>query len=493
MTDMRRRGVSPLVAAVATLTLLAAALRFLRLAFDYAQPVGNYDGAVYLSGALALVDGRLPYRDFVLTQPPGIVLLLSPVALLGKAVGSAQALGLAKVLTGLAGTASVPLVAVILRHRGPAVAALGAAVLAVQSDAIAAAWAPILEPWLVLCCLGAVAFAFDQDLLARPGRLAAAGVLLGFACTLKIWALVPALVLVVVALRARRGRPVLLGVLLGAAVPALPFLLVAPHAFWRQVVIDQLARSAPDRTSTAFRLVHLFASSPPNGSRAAQPVWGLEIAVALAVLVLLVLAWVRRPPRSPLEWFAVGSGALVVGMLLVPDTFYWHYAAFGAPFIVLAALLRLPRWRPAVALVGAAVLVLAVVAVQRYARPTHPYDNHVALQAAIPKGACLVSSTPGATVAADRFSTRGSCPLLIDPFGEVLAATRGHAPTAAELRRPAVVRIWLEAYRRADFVYLQPRDTPLYPTDGPAQRYLDRHFHRLPLAGPGRLYARTRG
>jgi hypothetical protein len=134
-----------------------------------------------------------------------------------------------------------------------------------------------------------------------------------------------------------------------------------------------------------------------------------------------------------------------------------------------------------------------VVAVQRYARPTHPYDNHLALRAAIPKGACVVSSTPGATVAADRFTTRRSCPLLLDPFGEVLAATGGPAPTAAQLRRPAVVSIWLEAYRHADFVYLQPRDSPLYPTDGPAQRYLERHFRRLPLTGPGRLYERTRG
>ena len=85
-------------------------------------------------------------------------------------------------------------------------------------------------------------------------------------------------------------------------------------------------------------------------------------------------------------------------------------------------------------------------------------------------------STPGAPIAADRLSTGRDCPVLLDPFGVVLAVTGGHAPTAAQVRSPAVVRVWLHAYERADFVYLQPRVTPQFPTDGPAQAYLDRHF-----------------
>ena len=483
----------PVGAVVVGLTVLAAALRLYRLGFGYAHPVAEYDGGVYLSSALALVDGRLPYRDYVLVQPPGIVLLLSPVALLAKVTGTAQAMGLARVLTGVAGAASVPLGASVLRHCGPAAVTLGCAVLAVQSDAVAAAWTPLLEPWLVLCCLGAIALAFSGDELAGPRRLVLAGLLLGFACTIKVWAVVPALVLIGVCLAARRGRALVAGVLLGGVVPLAPFALAAPGTFWHQVVVAQLTRSAPSRTSTAFRFVHLFATSPPDASSARQPVWGLLVAASVLVLVLLAVVWLRRRPAGPLEWFALVCAVLVVALLMTPDTFYWHYAAFSTPFLVLAALVRLPRRRPAVVLVSVAVLVLSVVTVQRYARPTHPYDNHAALQAAIPSGSCVVSSTPSALIAADRFPTRASCPLLLDPFGEVLAATGGQAPTAAQVRRPAVVRIWLAAYRRADFVYLQPRVTPQYPTDGPAQAYLDRHFRRLPLTGPGQLYERRSG
>ncbi|WP_375496564.1 glycosyltransferase 87 family protein [uncultured Jatrophihabitans sp.] len=496
----RRSGASrpgrafPLVTVVAALTVLAVALRLFRLNYGYAHPVAEYDGGVYLSSALAFVDGRLPYRDYVFVQPPGIVLLLSPVALLAKAAGTAQAMGLAKILVGLVGAAAVPVGALVLRHRGPAATTLGCAVLALQGDAIASAWTPLLEPWLVLCCLGAAALAFTGDELAGSRRLLFAGVLLGLACSIKIWAVAPAVVLVVVALAARRGRAPLAGLLLGAGVPLLPFALASPGAFWHQVVVAQVTRSAPTRTPTAFRLVHMFATSTPNGEQPDPLEWALLVTVALLVLVLLVVPWLRRPPRSPLEWFAVGAAVLVVAMLLTPDTFYWHYATFSTPFLVLAGALRLPpRWgrRPAVAVASVAVLVLAVLVVPRSVRSTHPYDNHRALQAAIPKGACVVSSTPGATIAADRVSTRGSCPPLFDPFGQILAATGGQAPSEAQLRRPAVIRLWLAAYRRADFVYLQPRATPQFPTDGPAQAYLDRNFRRLPLTGPGQLYERV--
>ena len=47
--------------------------------------VTQYDDGVYLGAAIRFVSGVLPYRDFVFVQPPGIVVLMSPVALLGRA------------------------------------------------------------------------------------------------------------------------------------------------------------------------------------------------------------------------------------------------------------------------------------------------------------------------------------------------------------------------------------------------------------------------
>ncbi len=41
----------------------------------------EYDDGVYFGSAIRLVNGALPYRDFVLVHPPGFELLASPVAL----------------------------------------------------------------------------------------------------------------------------------------------------------------------------------------------------------------------------------------------------------------------------------------------------------------------------------------------------------------------------------------------------------------------------
>src|SRR3954470_10523976 len=48
---------------------------------------GSYDDAVYYASAVGLVHGRLPYRDFLLLQPPGIVVALAPFAALGRIIG----------------------------------------------------------------------------------------------------------------------------------------------------------------------------------------------------------------------------------------------------------------------------------------------------------------------------------------------------------------------------------------------------------------------
>ena len=39
----------------------------------------DYDDSVYMGAALAFVDGRIPYRDFALLHPPGIVYAAHPV------------------------------------------------------------------------------------------------------------------------------------------------------------------------------------------------------------------------------------------------------------------------------------------------------------------------------------------------------------------------------------------------------------------------------
>ena len=47
-----------------------------------------YDSGVYLAATIHLVSGVLPYKDFTFVQPPGILLLMSPVGLFSRVFGT---------------------------------------------------------------------------------------------------------------------------------------------------------------------------------------------------------------------------------------------------------------------------------------------------------------------------------------------------------------------------------------------------------------------
>ena len=76
--------------------------------------VGLYDDAVYFSAATGLVHGRLPYRDFLLLHPPGIVVALSPFAALGALTTDSTGFLVARLCWLLLGGISAALVAAIV-------------------------------------------------------------------------------------------------------------------------------------------------------------------------------------------------------------------------------------------------------------------------------------------------------------------------------------------------------------------------------------------
>ena len=57
----------------------------------------DYDDGVYFGSASALIHGLIPYRDFLLLHPPGILYVLAPFAALGNVVGDATAFAVARV------------------------------------------------------------------------------------------------------------------------------------------------------------------------------------------------------------------------------------------------------------------------------------------------------------------------------------------------------------------------------------------------------------
>ena len=82
-----RRAASPTLvgAVIAVASVLALGLRLYQLSRPgFLLSVTEYDDGPYFGSAVRLVNGSIPYRDFLLVQPPGITLLMVPAALLSK-------------------------------------------------------------------------------------------------------------------------------------------------------------------------------------------------------------------------------------------------------------------------------------------------------------------------------------------------------------------------------------------------------------------------
>ena len=325
-------SLTPVGAVIAVATLLALGLRGYQLARPgHLLGVGDYDDGADFGSALRLIHGVLPYRDFVIVQPPGITLLMTPAALLSKLAGTAWAIAAGRILTALAGASAVLLAGLLVRHRGVLATMLTCGIVAIYPGGVQAAHTVLLEPWLTAFCLVGALAVFEGDRMASGRRLAWGGVALGFAGAIKVWAIIPVAVIAVLCLpRVRNAGRFLAGVAVGFLVPVLPFAVVAPGRFYDSVVVAQLVRTGA-RTPLAFRLQYL------TGVTAWQPGIVVLLAAAVAVAAVaagtLIAAWrATGCGPSPLEWFGVATASLVIVAFLVPVDFYYHYPAFLAPF-----------------------------------------------------------------------------------------------------------------------------------------------------------------
>jgi len=469
--------------------LLGLGLRVFQLTRPgYLTGFTQYDDGVYIGNALRLVDGVIPYRDFAMVQPPGSMLLMVPAALVGKAFGSMSALAVARILSVGADTANVVLVGLLVRHRGPLAAGVASGGYAVYPAALNASQSLFLEPWLNLFCLLGAVLLFDGDRITGletggPGRRTHgalwAGVCFGFAAAVKIWAAVPALVAWVLCLTARRGRLSFAGgFAAGIAVPCLPFEILAPSGFGRTVFFSELVQATHGRVGANPRVADITGIIGLSSVGVNPRIWQ-GVTAAAALFLFVVIAWVRArragSRATALDWFALVTTVVVIGMLFSPSEWYVHYAAFAGPFLVIllglsAARLftpgqprsdkprKVPR-RTRVVTVAAAFTALAIAAMgaaDGYAVTTlYPARSLQAASGLIPPGACVLTDTASVTIAIDRFSARSpGCPAVVDTVGTLIATTHGKDFVAGPAVLQADTQVWQQAFQQADYVWL---------------------------------------
>ncbi|MFI5487798.1 glycosyltransferase 87 family protein [Micromonospora echinaurantiaca] len=179
-------------------------------------------------------------------------------------------------------------------------------------------------PVLALCLL-ALAFAAAD----RPG---AAGVAVGVAGALKLFAWPVALVLVIWGATRRAGLRVAAGALGLPVAALLPVLLVDRDALVENVLRFPLGHGLVTSPAQSPFPGHLIATTLPGGRMVAA---ALLVAAGLAIAVRLT----RRPPRSAVAAALICGYGLLAAILLMPTTRF-GYLLYPVAFLVWAPALR---------------------------------------------------------------------------------------------------------------------------------------------------------
>jgi len=539
---LRDYWLSPAGLVIAGATLLALGLRcfiFTRSSFLTSGAV-EYDDGVYLGAAIRLLQGALPYKDYAFIQPPGIMVVSLPIALIAKLTSATHALAVARVATACASALCVALVGNLVRHRGARVTLVACGLLAVYPADIMSGRTLLLEPWMNVCCLLAATAAFRSGQLTGPRRLALAGIALGFGGSIKFWAAAPAAVLlVVIALvpqqRWQRLRWYVPSVAAGFLVPLAAVAGTTPLRFLRYTLVYQATRTGAS-TAMALRLDHLtglvlvlasrgFGISPGSytlfqaDSTATMETTvvgaALPAVIALAMVALLVFPYVRMSrDRTQLEWFALGTAALACTAILSYSAFFYHYPAFPAPWLAITAGAAVgalaTRARSAVragdpsragddreeptgqappvdrrgrarrwgtAVVAIAIAVAAVVEVVQLSDVSVQGNPGVA--SVIPAGSCVVSDQVSVTIAANRFTTAPGCPDVVDALAQTLVLSHGVSPAGGAGKQQAVVSGWESIFSQAQYVWLTGGYQNRIPWTPQLAAWFQAHFHQV--------------
>lgn len=293
--------------------------------------LGNYDDGVNYAAAAVFVEGNWAYRDFLLLHPPGIMVVLAPFALVGTLFGDPTGMLAGRLAWMALGGLNALLVAKLLLPLGGRAALIGGVFYAVFFPAIYAEHTVLLEPpgtFALLVALLLVRGTRDNPATLR--RLVVAGALLGAVTSIKIWGLVPVLLIVgwLAVTHSRKGALACLGAAAAAcAAVCLPFFLAAPSQMWTMVVASQLGRPRGN-TTILERMIDISGLSM-WGSDRLTPV----VAVWLAGAGLcFVLAALDRRTRL----FALVL-AVLVGVLLATPAWFLHYSALSAAPMALVA------------------------------------------------------------------------------------------------------------------------------------------------------------
>ncbi|HEY5435412.1 MAG TPA: hypothetical protein VIK13_09260 [Candidatus Limnocylindrales bacterium] len=397
----------------------------------------GYDDGVYFAAASAFVHGVVPYRDFLLLHPPGIVLTLAPLAMIGTLTGDPSAFALARISIMLLGAVNAILIALVAGRYSRLGGLIAGALYAVWSTtAIVERSTDLHGPQGTLLLIGLLVMTHPGRF--GPRRAAVIGVALGLATAVQLWQGVSVVVVLWwVIVRARghgwgRLRPALAyvaGAGIAFGLVCLPFLVAAPEALIRYTLIDQLGR--PDQgidTIQRLRVLEGLQSVPILRHPVPDPL--VLAAAAIGIALVIVTAW-RCVWTRPWAILAIVQLAVV----LSTPSFHDDYPSFVAPaalpaigtgLAAVAWVLARRGLRPIMARVAvlALIMVLAAVSLAHREGSRLPLAD---LERDVSSARCVTADAPSLLVltSAMQHNLDAGCPLVVDPSGVWYDTDRG--------------------------------------------------------------------
>ncbi len=487
----------------------------------------EYDDGVYFGATMHFVMGQLPYRSFAMVQPPGITIVLAPVALLVGPANPRAGLAIARVLTGTFVGLDALLIAFILRYKGLTAALVGGMLFAIYPPGYSSDRTLMLEPYLIFFCLLAVALAFSSGRLASNRRLIFAGVALGFAGAIKLFAAAIALafLLVLIWRHRRKLSYLVLGALIGFVVPCLPFFIGAPHSFIHEVITSQFTRTTSVPTPFRTRLTALVGlnniASPKSLSLGPDSPWPWLGAAVLGLVSLagtLIPALRRR--STTFTWFVLVAAVTAFAMVCLPQQFYTHYCVLSDAFFALvvgaavgsfvsgagaffrARSLSTRAWSRRIlgsrvlpivfcgiglaSFLVASTTVVVIEARFQANKMDHFGDPGKSLDRSIPAGSCVISDAVILLIIANRMNFAPSCPVMVDSTGTWLTYDAAHPPqrNRREPMDPALVALWQRMFSQVDYAVFAGKSAFRVPFTPALSQWFNDRFAVIPGAAP---------
>jgi len=441
--------------------------------------LGFYDTGVYLGASIHFVSGALPYRDFTFMQPPGIMLLMSPVAIYSRIFGSHDGFVLARLFSVCVASLNVSMIAWLVRHRGRMSMLIAGAGMALIPVGILMTTVVRLDLYSVFFVLAAslVVFKHPDDVGQLTNRqLTLAGALFGVAALVKLWAFFPFVALVVCLVPKYRLRVLIIVGAAGATFWAvcLPFLISAPRNFAEQVFVEQIFRKVTQEDSAGLiaRLTTLSGLLPTTMIPSHREV----IIITVVVIAFVGLAFWCRQQSERVDLYLLLASLLMVVALLSSAESYTYYGYYFAPFLlgliavaaarlgarlrrmiervtISAAIWRFLKISTTVGLVGV-IFAMSLYLTSLYSSFTWANAYYAPFLAPItteiPAGSCVLYEQVAMGIETNRFqSSDPHCPNVVDPYGMWMSWGYMRIPPARKF-----VAEWQSYFESAQFVVL---------------------------------------